>query len=164
MDEIIKLEKIEKHFGNVYANKDINLTIRRGDVHSIVGENGAGKSTLMNILYGMVSPDAGSIYYEGKKIEIKSPHDAIALGIGMVHQHFMLVPSFTVMENIVLGLPPGGEKIWRPERFRPQITEIMDDFGLQVDLDARIENLSVGMKQRVEILKILYRGGKGYYS
>lgn len=160
MNEIIKLEKIEKHFGNVYANKDINLTIRRGDVHSIVGENGAGKSTLMNILYGMVSPDAGSIYYEGKKIEIKSPHDAIALGIGMVHQHFMLVPSFTVMENIVLGLPPRGERIWRPECFRPEITAIMNDFGLQVDLDARIENLSVGMKQRVEILKILYRGAK----
>ncbi len=160
MNEIIKLEKIEKHFGNVYANKDINLTIMRGDVHSIVGENGAGKSTLMNILYGMVSPDAGNIYYEGKKIEIKSPHDAIALGIGMVHQHFMLVPSFTVMENIVLGLPPRGEKIWRPERFRSEITAIMNDFGLQVDLDTRIENLSVGMKQRVEILKILYRGAR----
>lgn len=160
MDEIIKLENIEKHFGNVYANKDINLTIRRGDVHSIVGENGAGKSTLMNILYGMIRPDSGSIYYKGEKIEIKSPHDAIAKGIGMVHQHFMLVPSFTVMENIVLGLPPRGEKIWRPESFRPEIAKIMEDFGLQVDLDAKIQDLSVGMKQRVEILKILYRGAK----
>lgn len=160
MDEVIKLENIEKHFGSVYANKDINLTIKRGDVHSIVGENGAGKSTLMNILYGMTRPDSGSIYYEGEKIEIKSPHDAIARGIGMVHQHFMLVPSFTVMENIVLGLPPKGEKIWRPESFRPEITKIMEDFGLEVDLDAKIQDISVGMKQRVEILKILYRGAK----
>ena len=160
MDEIIKLENIEKHFGSVYANKDINLTIKRGDVHSIVGENGAGKSTLMNILYGMIRPDSGSIYYDGEKIEIKSPHDAIARGIGMVHQHFMLVPSFTVMENIVLGLPPRGEKIWRPENFRPEITKIMEDFGLEVDLNAKIQDISVGIKQRVEILKILYRGAK----
>lgn len=149
MDEIIKLENIEKHFGSVYANKDINLTIKRGDVHSIVGENGAGKSTLMNILYGMIRPDSGSIYYDGEKIEIKSPHDAIARGIGMVHQHFMLVPSFTVMENIVLGLPPRGEKIWRPENFRPEITKIMEDFGLEVDLNAKIQDISVGIKQRV---------------
>lgn len=160
MDEIIVLENVEKHFGNVYANKNINLRINKGDVHSIVGENGAGKSTLMNILYGMIRPDSGNVYYEGKKIDIKSPKDAIALGIGMVHQHFMLVPSLTVMENIVLGLPPHKEKIWRAERFRPEITKIMNDFGLQVDLDAKIEDISVGMKQRVEILKILYRGAK----
>lgn len=160
MDEIIVLENVEKHFGNVYANKNINLRINKGDVHSIVGENGAGKSTLMNILYGMIRPDSGNVYYEGKKIEIKSPKDAIALGIGMVHQHFMLVPSLTVMENIVLGLPPHKEKIWRSSRFRPEITKIMEDFGLEVDLDAKVEDISVGMKQRVEILKILYRGAK----
>lgn len=160
MDEIIVLENVEKHFGNVYANKNINLRIHKGDVHSIVGENGAGKSTLMNILYGMIRPDSGNVYYEGKKIDIKSPKDAIALGIGMVHQHFMLVPSLTVMENIVLGLPPHKEKIWRSKRFRPEITKIMEDFGLEVDLDAKVEDISVGMKQRVEILKILYRGAK----
>ena len=160
MGAIIRFENIDKHFGEVYANQNVTFDIEKGSVHAIVGENGAGKSTLMNILYGMLSPDSGTIYYDGMPVRIKNPKDAINLGIGMVHQHFMLVPSLTVMENITLGMPPHNAKIWKPESFRPEITKIMQDFGLFVDLDARVMNLSVGMKQRVEILKTLYRGAR----
>ena len=160
MGAVIRFEQIDKHFGDVYANQSITFDVEKGSVHAIVGENGAGKSTLMNILYGMIPADSGAIYYDGKEVRIKSPKDAISLGIGMVHQHFMLVPSLTVMENITLGMPPHNAKIWKPEAFRPEITKIMSDFGLNVDLDAKIMNLSVGMKQRVEILKTLYRGAR----
>ena len=156
----VKLTGITKRFPGVVANSDINIEVRRGTVHALVGENGAGKSTLMKTLYGMHQPDEGTIEVNGSQLVFHSPADAIAAGIGMVHQHFMLADYLTVWENIVLGAEPvaGGRLDARGARNR--INEIAKRYGLGVDVDAPVEDLGVGARQRVEILKVLYRGAK----
>ncbi|MFE2286855.1 ABC transporter ATP-binding protein [Streptomyces sp. NPDC059443] len=153
----VELHGITKRFPGVVANKDIAITVRKGTVHALVGENGAGKSTLMKILYGMQKPDEGTIAIDGEQVSFHSPGDAIARGIGMVHQHFMLADNFTVLENVVLG----GEQLYGiGAKARKKIKEISDAYGLGVRPDALIEDLGVADRQRVEILKVLYRGAK----
>jgi simple sugar transport system ATP-binding protein len=144
----------------VVANRDIDITVTRGTVHAIVGENGAGKSTLMKTLYGMHRPDEGTIRVDGKPADLHSPSDAIALGIGMVHQHFMLADNFTVLENIVLGAEPRKGLRLDVDTARARIVELGRTYGLDVDPDTLIEDLGVGERQRVEILKVLYRGAR----
>ena len=156
----IQMKEIVKKFGNFTANDHINLTIHKGEVHAILGENGAGKSTLMNVLYGIYQPTSGSIEIDGKEVVIEGPEKAIELGIGMVHQHFMLVQPFTVTENIILGAEPKKGLVVDKDSARKKILELSEKYGLKVDPDARIEDISVGMQQRVEILKVLYRGAK----
>ncbi|MBD8065725.1 ABC transporter ATP-binding protein [Devosia sp. PTR5] len=156
----IELRGINKHFGAVHANKDIDLVVKRGTVHGIVGENGAGKSTLMSILYGFYSADSGEILVDGQRHDITDSRHALALGIGMVHQHFMLVENFSVLENVVLGAedsPLLGKTL---SKAREQMKALARDYGLEVNPDALIEDLSVGQQQRVEILKALYRGAE----
>ncbi len=153
----VELKGITKRFPGVVANSDVNLTVRKGTIHAIVGENGAGKSTLMKILYGMQPPDEGEILIEGVPVRFSSPQGAIKVGIGMVHQHFMLADNFTVMENVVLG----AEKLHGiGARARAKIEEISTRYGLDVEPDALVEDLGVGDRQRVEILKVLYRGAR----
>ena len=154
----VELRGITKRFPGVVANKDIELRVRRGEVHAIVGENGAGKSTLMKTLYGMHRPDEGHILLHGREVHFRSPADAIAAGIGMVHQHFMLADNFTVLENVVLGSEPTrGGRLDRAEA-RRRIREISDSYALGLDPDVLVEDLGVGDRQRVEIAKVLYRG------
>ena len=155
---VIEMRNIVKCFGDFVANDGINLTVHKGEIHAILGENGAGKSTLMNQLYGMFKPTSGDILVNGKKIEMNSPRDAIDAGIGMVHQHFMLVQPFTVTENIVLGSEPKKGPALDMEAARRNVVELSERYGLSIDPDAKIEDISVGMQQRVEILKALYRG------
>ena len=155
---VIEMRNIVKCFGDFVANDGINLTVHKGEIHAILGENGAGKSTLMNQLYGMFKPTSGDSLVNGKKIEMNSPRDAIDAGIGMVHQHFMLVQPFTVTENIVLGSEPKKGPALDMEAARRNVVEISERYGLSIDPDAKIEDISVGMQQRVEILKALYRG------
>jgi ABC-type uncharacterized transport system ATPase subunit len=153
----VELRGITKRFPGVVANKDIELRVRRGEVHAIVGENGAGKSTLMKTLYGMHRPDEGEILLDGKPVTFRSPADAIAAGVGMVHQHFMLADNLTVLENVVLGAEKAhgiGEKA------RRRIREISDSYALGLDPDTLVEDLGVGDRQRVEIAKVLYRGAR----
>jgi ABC-type uncharacterized transport system ATPase subunit len=154
----VELRGITKRFPGVVANKDIELRVARGEVHAIVGENGAGKSTLMKTLYGMHRPDEGQILVDGREVHLRSPNDAIAAGIGMVHQHFMLADYFTVLENIVLGSEPtkGGRLDLATARRR--ILEISESYSLGLQPDALVEDLGVGDRQRVEIAKVLYRG------
>jgi simple sugar transport system ATP-binding protein len=154
----IELVGINKSFGAVRANRDIDLKIAKGTIHGIIGENGAGKSTLMSILYGFYQADSGEISVDGKPTTIDTPNDAIAAGIGMVHQHFMLVDNFTVLENVILGAE--GEPLLRTSiaKARSELERLERDYGLEVDPDAIIEQLPVGLQQRVEILKALYRG------
>ncbi|MEV8390808.1 MULTISPECIES: ABC transporter ATP-binding protein [unclassified Streptomyces] len=153
----VELRGITKRFPGVVANHDIDITIRKGTVHALVGENGAGKSTLMKILYGMQKPDEGTITVDGAEAAFTSPADAIARGIGMVHQHFMLADNFTVLENVVLG----GESLYGiGAKARKKIKEISDAYGLGVRPDALVEDLGVADRQRVEILKVLYRGAR----
>ncbi len=148
-------------FPGVLANDDISLDIRSGEVFALVGENGAGKSTLMNILYGIQEPTDGEVFVEGKKIENFSPKEAIARGIGMVHQHFMLVPSFTVAQNIVMSKEPKKFGLFFDKRLAEKQTQhLVDTYGLQVDPSAVVQEISVGLQQRVEILKTLYRGAR----
>jgi general nucleoside transport system ATP-binding protein len=156
----IELTGINKHFGPVHANRDINLKIKRGTVHGIVGENGAGKSTLMSILYGFYHADSGEIRVDGTPHKITDSRHALALGIGMVHQHFMLVDNFTVLENVILGAENSALLAPAVTKARGQLKRLASDYGLEVDPDAVIENLSVGQQQRVEILKALYRGAE----
>lgn len=160
MDEkFLELRNVSKQFPGVLANDSINLEVKKGEIHAIVGENGAGKSTLMNILYGLHEPTTGGIYFNGKPIRLTSPLDAIELGIGMVHQHFMLVPSFTVAENIVLGTEPRKNKLFIDKEKAISITkELSNTYGLMVDPKLKVESLSVGIQQRIEILKTLYKG------
>lgn len=156
-DLAVELEGITKRFPGVVANKDITFAVQRGTVHAIVGENGAGKSTLMKILYGVQRPDEGTIKVDGRVVNLHSPSDAIAAGIGMVFQHFMLADNLTVLENVVLG----AEKLHGiGDEARAEIRRISDDYGLDIDPDELVENLGVGHRQRVEILKVLYRGAK----
>ena len=157
---VIEMRNIVKRFGNFTANDGINLTVHKGEIHAILGENGAGKSTLMNQLYGLFKPTSGDILVHGKKIEMNNPRDAIAAGIGMVHQHFMLIQPFTVTENIVLGTEPVKGVKLDMETARKNVVEISERYGLAIDPDAKIEDISVGMQQRVEILKALYRGAE----
>ncbi|MGA5701447.1 ATP-binding cassette domain-containing protein [Peterkaempfera bronchialis] len=153
----VELRGITKRFPGVVANHDIDITVRRGTVHALVGENGAGKSTLMKILYGMQRPDEGTITVDGERAELHTPADAIARGIGMVHQHFMLADNLTVLENVVLG----AEKLHGiGGRARARIKEISDAYGLDVRPDALVEHLGVADRQRIEILKVLYRGAR----
>jgi ABC-type uncharacterized transport system ATPase subunit len=156
----IELIGINKSFGAVRANRDINLEIARGTIHGIVGENGAGKSTLMSILYGFYQADSGEIRVGGQPASIKTPNDAIALGIGMVHQHFMLVDNFTVLENIILGAETDALLKSSITKARSELDRLEREYGLEVDPDAVIEELPVGLQQRVEILKALYRGAE----
>ena len=149
---------ITKRFPGVLANDHVNLYVKRGEIHAIVGENGAGKTTLMKQLYGLIKPDSGTIYIDGKQIAINSPSDAISNGIGMVHQHFMLVPPLTVAENIVLGMEPVKGIIFDLNKAREDVEKLSKKYALHVDPDVKIEDISVGMQQRVEILKTLYRG------
>lgn len=158
MTPILELRGITKRFPGVLANDHIDLTLEAGEIHALLGENGAGKTTLMNILYGLYQQDEGEVIVRGQKIEIHSPSDAIAAGIGMVHQHFMLVPVFTVTENVMLGeesIRFGG--LLNRSEAADKIRQISEQFGLQVDPDARVEDLPVGVQQRVEIIKLLYR-------
>ncbi len=157
MTPSIELKHISKRFGNFYANQDISLTVERGTIHAIVGENGAGKSTLMKILYGLYEPTSGEIYINGTRAKITSPTDAIRLGIGMVHQHFMLVPGLTVAENIILGDEPTWRGLIDFTQVHRELKALSEKFGLAISPDALIDTLSVGEEQRVEILKVLYR-------
>jgi len=156
----IELIGINKSFGAVRANRDINLEVARGTIHGIVGENGAGKSTLMSILYGFYQADSGEIRVGGKPVSIHTSNDAIALGIGMVHQHFMLVDNFTVLENIILGAENDALLKSSIAKARSELDRLEREYGLEVDPDAIIEELPVGLQQRVEILKALYRGAE----
>jgi general nucleoside transport system ATP-binding protein len=156
----IALAHIDKRFGPVHANKDISLEIEKGTIHGIVGENGAGKSTLMSILFGFYQADSGEISVDGKPTPIARPTDAIKAGIGMVHQHFMLVGKFTVLENVVLGAEGGFILNQGLGKARRELERLEKDYGLQVDPDALIDDLPVGLQQRVEILKALYRGAE----
>jgi general nucleoside transport system ATP-binding protein len=154
----VELKDICKAWPGVVANDHVNLQVRKGEIHALVGENGAGKSTLMNILYGLLRPDSGEILIDGKATTISGPRDAIRLGIGMVHQHFMLIPPLTVTENIVLGSEPGGlASPFKTREARAQIKDLSKRYGLPINPDSKIEKLSVGVQQRVEILKVLYR-------
>jgi ABC-type uncharacterized transport system ATPase subunit len=155
---VIELRGIDKWFGAVHANQDVSLAIRPGTIHGIVGENGAGKSTLMGILYGYHRPDRGEILVRGHSAAIRSPQDALAAGIGMVHQHFMLVEPFTVVENVLLGVEGGFLLKAGLGRARAEIVRLGREYHLEVDLDVRVGDLGVGQRQRVEILKALYRG------
>ena len=159
--KVVEMKNITKKFGNFIANDNINLTVHKGEVHALLGENGAGKSTLMNILYGLYNPTSGEIYINGEFVDISNPNVAISKGIGMVHQHFMLVQPFTVAENIVLGMEPtknGGALDIK--KAIEDVKEISSKYGLFVDPMAKIEDITVGMQQRVEILKALYRGAE----
>src|SRR5215212_737272 len=155
----IEARGIVKAFPGVLANDRVDFDLRRGEVHALLGENGAGKSTLMNILAGLYRPDEGAIHVEGRPVSFRSPRDAIAAGLGMVHQHFTLVPSQTVTENILLGLDQ-PRFLLHERRSEREVAALAERFGMRVDPDARIWQLSVGEQQRVEILKLLYRGAR----
>ncbi len=156
----LSFNNIRKTFPGVVALDDVSLEIQQGQIHALLGENGAGKTTLMNILYGLYHQDSGDIYLKGEKYEQNTPRNAIRHGIGMIHQHFMLIPNFTVLENIILGQkspkPPSLEK----EYFRQEILKVAEKFGITVDLDLLVEEISVGMQQKIEILKALYKGAE----
>jgi len=155
---VLEMRGIRKEFPGVLANDDVSLDIRQGEVHALLGENGAGKSTLMNILYGLYKPDAGEILLRGKPVVFGSARDAIQAGIGMVHQHFMLIPVFTVAENIVLGVEPRDGIFLDEDGAERRVSELSEQYGLAVDPASLVEDITVGQEQRVEILKALYRG------
>ena len=157
---VLEMRKVRKEFPGIVANDDVDLDVRKGEVHALLGENGAGKSTLMNILYGLYKADAGEIRVNGRPVTFVSAKDAIRAGIGMVHQHFMLIPVMTVTENIVLGIEPHRGPFMNMDEARERVQEISTRFGLAVNPRARVENISVGQQQRVEILKALYRGAE----
>jgi simple sugar transport system ATP-binding protein len=157
---VVELRGITKRFPGVVANDHVDFDLGRGEVHALLGENGAGKSTLMNVLYGLYRPDEGEIFLQGGPVRIDSPHDAIANGIGMVHQHFMLIPVMTVAENIVLGTEPSKGPFLDEREAERRVRELADSLGFRVDPHARVESVSVGQQQRVEILKALYRGAE----
>ncbi|MCL2672332.1 MAG: ABC transporter ATP-binding protein [Clostridiales bacterium] len=151
------MRNITKSFPGIIANDNITLQLKQGEVHALLGENGAGKSTLMSVLFGLYQPEEGAIYKNGQLVEINNPNDANALRIGMVHQHFKLVEIFTVLENIILGVEPNKLGFLQKSEARRKVTELSERYGLKVEPDALIEDISVGMQQRVEILKMLYR-------
>ena len=157
-DLVLEMRGIRKEFPGVVANDDVSFDVRRGEVHALLGENGAGKSTLMNILYGLYRPDGGEIRLNGKPVSFASARDAIQAGIGMVHQHFMLIPVMTVAENIVLGIEPHTGLLLDENTAEQRVRELSEQFGFAVDPTALISDITVGQEQRVEILKALYRG------
>ena len=160
MTPAIELQDIVKSFGRLVANDRVSLAVRPGSIHALVGENGAGKTTLMKVLFGLYQPDAGTIRVQGETVRFRSPLDALRRGLGMVHQHFMLVPPLTVAENITLGREPRAGVSYDRRRAESDVAELSRRYGLAVDPRARVESLSVGQQQRVEILKILYRGAR----
>lgn len=160
MEPIVKMTGIVKQFPNVLALKGVDFSVEKGEVHSLVGENGAGKSTLMNILYGVLQPDLGEIYVRGQKQVIHSVRDAMHLGIGMVHQEFMLAPSMTVVENIILGFEPNRRSVVDYDAAAEKIRALSEEYGLAIRPESRIIDNSVGEAQRVEIIKALYRGAE----
>ena len=161
MSLAVEMRNIVKRFPGVIANNNVNLEVRQGEIHGLLGENGAGKTTLMNVLYGLYHPDGGEMLIDGEEVTFQSPRDAIAAGIGMVHQHFMLIPVFTVAENLVLGEEPIRDGITLDiESAEAEVQRISEKYGLIVDPTARVEDISVGIQQRVEILKALMRGAR----
>ncbi len=156
----VELRGITKRFPGVVANDDINITVAAGEVHAIVGENGAGKSTLMKILYGMQRPDEGTIAIGGREVHFRSPKDAIEAGVGMVHQHFMLADNLTVLENIILGFEPTRGPVVAMADAREKVTQLSTTYGMPLHVDRLVEDLTVGERQRVEIIKVLYRGAR----
>ena len=159
IDPVLQMRHITKTFGSVTANRDVDLSVYPGEIHALLGENGAGKSTLMNILTGIYRPDGGEIWYKGQKRDIHSPKDAVALGIGMVHQHFRLIPTLTVAENVYLY---SGKKSFflNREKMEKEIRECSEQYNLQVAPEAYVWQLSVGEQQRVEIIKLLNQGAE----
>ena len=153
----IEMLNITKRFPGIIANDNITLQLRRGEIHALLGENGAGKSTLMSVLFGLYQPEEGTIKKDGKVVQIKDPNDANDLGIGMVHQHFKLVEVFSVLDNIILGVEPTRGPFLQKDEARKKVVELSEKYGLKVDPDAMVEDISVGMQQRTEILKMLYR-------
>ena len=156
-DYVIEMLNITKEFPGIKANDNVTLQLRRGEIHALLGENGAGKSTLMSVLFGLYQPESGTIKKDGQVVHINNPNDATALHIGMVHQHFKLVECFTVLDNIILGAEPMKGAVVDRKAARQRVMELSERYGLKVDPDAKIEDISVGMQQRVEILKMLYR-------
>ena len=156
-ENIIEMLHITKEFPGIIANDDITLQLRRGEIHALLGENGAGKSTLMSVLFGLYQPEKGEIRKNGQVVKINDPNDATALGIGMVHQHFKLIDVFTVLDNIILGAETTRLGFLQRKEARKKVQALSDRYGLKVDLDAKVEDITVGMQQRVEILKMLYR-------
>lgn len=154
---IIEMLNITKQFGSIKANDNVTLQLKKGEIHALLGENGAGKSTLMSILFGLYQADSGMIKKDGVEVKINNPNDATALGIGMVHQHFKLVDVFTVLDNIILGAETTKFGFLKKKEARERVQRLSEEYGLSVDLDAKIEDITVGMQQRVEILKMLYR-------
>src|ERR687890_2754278 len=154
----LELRGITKRFGSLVANEAIDFELRRGEIHALLGENGAGKSTLMNVLYGLHQPDEGEIRLDGEPVRVDSPRRAIGLGIGMVHQHFMLVPVMTVAENLVLGSEPHRGPLLDYKAAAARTRDLSETFGLSIDPEARVQDLGVGAQQRVEILRALFRG------
>jgi general nucleoside transport system ATP-binding protein len=160
VEYVIEMNNIRKEFPGIVANDNITLQLQKGEIHALLGENGAGKSTLMNVLFGLYQPERGEIKVRGEKVDITDPNKANDLGIGMVHQHFMLVQNFTVTENIILGSEPTAKGSIDLRKAEKDVQEISDRYGLRVDPKAKIEDISVGMQQRAEILKTLYRGAE----
>ena len=161
MTPLIEMRNIVKVYPNgVVANEGVDFSIEKGEIHALVGENGAGKTTLMKVLYGLEQPTSGEIRLKEQPLEVRSPHDAIDQGIGMVHQNFMLIPTFTVAENIVLGEEPTRRGLIRSQKAIQETEGLSKQYGLRVDANAVIESINVGMRQRVEILKTLYRGAE----
>ena len=154
---IIEMQGITKRFPGIVANDNITLQLRKGEIHALLGENGAGKSTLMSVLFGMYQPEEGVIKKNGEVVKINDPNDATRLGIGMVHQHFKLIEVFTVLDNIILGAETTKLGFLQKREARKKVEELSQKYGLKVDLDAKVEDITVGMQQRVEILKMLYR-------
>ena len=154
---VIEMLHITKEFPGIKANDDITLQLKKGEIHALLGENGAGKSTLMSVLFGLYQPEAGIIKKDGREVKIQNPNDATALHIGMVHQHFKLIEVFTVLDNIILGAEDTKLGFLQKKEARRKVQELSDRYGLHVDLDAKVEDITVGMQQRVEILKMLYR-------
>lgn len=155
---VIEMNHIRKEFPGIVANDDITLQLRKGEIHALLGENGAGKSTLMSVLFGLYQPEAGTIKKDGVEVKINNPNDATALGIGMVHQHFKLIEVFTVLDNIILGAETTGKLgFLKKKEAREKVLALSEKYGLKVDVDAKVEDITVGMQQRVEILKMLYR-------
>ena len=159
--ELLRMEGITKVYPNGFmANKDVTLSVNEGEIHALIGENGAGKTTLMKILFGHENCQEGKIYINGQETKIANPLDAIAKGVGMVHQHFMLVPNLSVTDNIMLGMEPGKGQLYDTKKGRKLVAEAAKKFQLDVDPDALVRDLSVGYKQKVELLKALIRGVK----
>ncbi len=154
---VIEMRHIRKEFPGIVANDDITLQLKKGEIHALLGENGAGKSTLMSVLFGLYQPEEGEILKDGKPVKINNPNDATDLGIGMVHQHFKLIDVFTVLDNIILGAETTKFGFLQKKEARKKVLELSEKYGLKVDIDAKVEDITVGMQQRVEILKMLYR-------